>query len=172
MEGPQQAENLEHEIQTLERKSLRVARVSLVVVAVLAAGGLLALLLPSTPPRLFELRASGENARYALSVFLLLALVFSLYTFRQQRLWGRTRGWLTRELTRRDAMEKLLLMDPLTQTYNRRSLEEVLQREVSRVERCDTSLTFLKIEVENLEDLTTRSGGEVGERIVRKSPYC
>ncbi len=166
MQRFQDTESVEREILRLERQGLHLSGASLVVLLALAAVAMAAPV-PSANSGLVRGLARGNLPWDVLCVFVLLAAVFGLYSFWRQRVLSHARGDQVRDLVRHDAMEKLTLLDPLTETFNRRHLEELIRREADRVERHGTSLTFLRIEVENLAELTTRSGGEVGERLLK-----
>lgn len=162
-----QHENVETRIQSLERKGSRVLRVSMLVLMSLAAGGLL-LLLARAWPGVIEFPSGGERAEFAALASLLLAISLAALSLWKQEAWRSAREKLVGELVRRDAMDRVLLLDPLTGVFNRRYLDEVISREISHVERRDASLSFLKMRIENLEDLEANSGGEVAELILKE----
>lgn len=161
MDQLQSTEVIDHEIQRLERKSLILSRAAAVILLLLSGLGLGALLTPDLIAGV-QLQVAAERAWYGLAALLGLGLLLSLATFRQGRIWAARRLGLQGELVRRDALEKLLLVDPLTGTFNRRYLDEILAREVSRAERHGSSLTFLKIQVENLEE--PGAGADYGKK--------
>ncbi|HEV2492110.1 MAG TPA: diguanylate cyclase [Terriglobia bacterium] len=155
MDDPQSTANVDRQIQSLERKSLSLSRATAVILVSLSTLGLGALLVPDLTVGV-ELRTAGERAWYSLATLLGFGLLLGLFAFWQQRVWGAARRGLLGEVVRRDALEKLLLIDPLTGAFNRRYLDEVLTREISRAERHGSSLTFLKIQVGNLNEARTR----------------
>lgn len=163
-----QHENVESQIQTLERKGSRVSRISVLLLLALAEGGLVVLLARLAWPGVIEARLGGRSSGFTALASLVLVLALALLSLWKLESWRSTREKLVGELVRRDAMEKILLLDPLTGVFNRRYLDEVLEREISRVERRDASLSFLKICLEDLDGLEAHAGGEVGESVLKE----
>ena len=161
MDQPQSTEVIDHQIEGLERKSLILSRAAAVILLLLSGLGLGVLLTPDLVPGV-QLHVAAARAWYGLAALLGLGVLLSLLTFRQGQRWAARRLGLQGELVRRDALEKLLLIDPLTGAFNRRYLDEILVREVSRAERHGSSLTFLKIQVENLEE--PAAGADYGKK--------
>src|SRR5579863_516300 len=161
-------ESVGSRIQALERRGSRVSRLSVLVLLGLTEAGLIILLArvawPGSGPA--ETQA-GESARYLALAAVVLAFGLALISLWKLESWRSTRERLVGELVRRDAMDNLLLLDPVTGVFNRRYLDEVLQREVSRVERRDASLSFLKVRIEDFEGFESHAGGEVGEMILK-----
>jgi len=73
-------------------------------------------------------------------------------------------------------------VDPLTQALNRSALEEILSREVKRVQRRQSTLSFLYLDIDDFKNVNSRFGhlsgdlvlAEVGgilKRCVRGSDY-
>lgn len=160
-----QRESVETRIQALERKGSRVTRLSLLALVAVAAGGLVMLL---AGPAAAALTSEASRIGSAALAAFVVALGVGLLSLWKQEAWRKAREKLVGELVRRDAMEKLLLLDPLTGVFNRRYLEEVLTREISRVERHDASLSFLKMRLENMDDLEAHEGGEIAELILKE----
>jgi diguanylate cyclase (GGDEF)-like protein len=72
-----------------------------------------------------------------------------------------------RERTRRELAEAMAVLDPLTDSFNRRYMETVVAKEVSRADRLDSSLVFVMIDVDNFKSVNTRFGHVVGDRVLR-----
>lgn len=160
-------ESVGSRIQALERRGSRVSWLSVLVGLALTETGLVILLarLAWPGPGSVDVRAGAENARYLALAAIIVTFGLALLSLWKLESWRSTREQLVGELVRRDAMDKLLLLDPLTGVFNRRHLDDVLEREVSRVERRDGSLSFLKVRMEDLESLESHAGGEVSEMI-------
>jgi diguanylate cyclase (GGDEF)-like protein len=167
MDNAQPTDDVDRKILSLERKSLILSRSGSVILVLLSGLGLGVLLAPELTAGWIELRVGGERAWYSLATLLSLGLLLGLFAFWQERVWGAARRGLLGEVVRRDALEKLLLIDPLTGAFNRRYLDEVITREVSRAERHGSSLTFLKIQVGNLNDARIRLGCGTREGLIK-----
>lgn len=159
-------EQIDRQIRKLESKNLILSRTASVILIVLSGLGLAALLAPDLTLGV-ELRIAGERLWYGLITLLSLGLLLALIALRQTNVWGAARRSLVGELVRRDALDKLLLVDPLTGALNRRCLDEVVTREVARAERYGSSLTFLKIQVANLEEVGRRPHGATREELLK-----
>ena len=168
MNVPAQHENVEARIQILERKGSRILRLSTFVLVALAAGGLVLLLARVALPGMIDVRPAGGSAQLVAVATLLLAICLGALSLWKHEAWRSARERLVAELTGRDAMDRVLLLDPLTGVFNRRYLDDVIAREISRVERQDTSLSFLRMRIENLEELEANSGGEVAELVLKE----
>jgi len=59
-----------------------------------------------------------------------------------------------------------LMLDPLTRAFNRTALEEVLGKEIKRVQRKQATLVFLYIDVDNLKVVNSRFGHLSGDLVL------
>jgi len=66
-----------------------------------------------------------------------------------------------------EATKKLATIDPLTGVWNRRSLEEALQREKDRSERFHHSFSILMLDVDNLKILNDTYGHLLGDEVIK-----
>lgn len=71
--------------------------------------------------------------------------------------------WKQREAT---AM-RLSLTDPLTQVHNRRSMLQLLDKELARVQRHGTSLGVVLLDVDHFKSVNDRFGHPVGDRVLQ-----
>ncbi len=84
---------------------------------------------------------------------------------------------LTQELkTVNSQLEKLALLDPLTNLLNRRGLQDVLSREIEKVQRTGTDLLALILDLDNFKVINDTLGHAVGDvalkEISRKIYEC
>jgi diguanylate cyclase (GGDEF)-like protein len=68
----------------------------------------------------------------------------------------------------RDTLNHLRLHDPLTQLYNRRYLEQSLEREIQRSVRQKLSLGIILLHVDRVEDFCDRFGHAAGDFLLRE----
>jgi diguanylate cyclase len=59
-----------------------------------------------------------------------------------------------------------MLIDPLTQVFNRSSLEEILGKEIKRVQRKQSTLVFLYVDVNDFKMANTRFGHLSGDLVL------
>lgn len=161
------AEELRREIQALEGRDLQLWSIGLLVILVVAAG-FVALIAPNVMWNLSVLRVEGRYLPQLIFGFIALIVLFNIYAVGQRRVLRHTREELVRQLIRSEAAEKLSLVDPLTEIFNRRYLDQIISREVSRADRLGTGLTFLMTDVDGFKAVNTRFGHLVGDRILNE----
>lgn len=59
------------------------------------------------------------------------------------------------------------IRDPLTGLYNRRYLNEVLERELARAEREDYPVSFIMIDIDHFKDVNDKYGHSAGDAVLR-----
>jgi diguanylate cyclase (GGDEF)-like protein len=65
-------------------------------------------------------------------------------------------------------LEKLALLDPLTELLNRRGLQEALNREMQRARRQETDLLVLLVDLDNFKRINDRLGHAVGDVVLKE----
>jgi diguanylate cyclase (GGDEF)-like protein/PAS domain S-box-containing protein len=86
----------------------------------------------------------------------------------EQRLQAMTDrvGAALSNLRLRDAMREMALRDGLTGLYNRRYLEDALNREVHRAERGGKPLAVIMIDIDNFKQFNDRHGHDAGDFVL------
>lgn len=159
------AEELQQQIQQLSGRDLQLWSIGLLVIIVLT-GGVLALLLPNV---MWGQRVVRIDHSYVPQLFFgltSLILLFNIYVLTQKLTLNSTRRALIRELVLNERLENLSLVDPLTQLLNRRALNEMIPREVSRSNRLGSSLTFLSIDLDGFKKINAEHGAMEGDLIL------
>ncbi|HSB75646.1 MAG TPA: GGDEF domain-containing protein, partial [Terriglobales bacterium] len=95
-----------------------------------------------------------------------LILLFNIYIVIQKRTLNSTRAGLIRELVFSERLESFTLIDPLTQLLNRRSLDQIVPREIARANRSGSHLTFVMVEVAGFKGLNDRLGNIAGDQLL------
>lgn len=67
-----------------------------------------------------------------------------------------------------EEVRRLAVRDPLTDLYNRRHMESVLDVELVRVRRYGRKLSTIMIDVDNLKGLNDRYGHPAGDKVLRR----
>jgi diguanylate cyclase (GGDEF)-like protein len=67
----------------------------------------------------------------------------------------------------RETLRQQSVRDPLTGLYNRRFLEEALDRELARLERKNLPLSLIMIDVDNFKSFNDTFGHEAGDAVLR-----
>ena len=122
-------------------------------------------------PQLIEISSSHPDKWYIPRLFLALVALMALlnlYLTLQRQTLRRTREALLREREHRQAAEAAAILDPLTQSFNRRYMDRVIEKELSRAGRLGTQIAFLMIDVDDFKSVNTRFGHVVGDAILRE----
>jgi diguanylate cyclase (GGDEF)-like protein len=133
---------------------------------VLAAAALLALLLPAAFLKNdnihFEINVSRP---LGIGLFVLLALLNTYLVTRRFEL-RRLREELISTTLQKQLIEQQSFTDPLTEIYNRRSLDEITGRFISHARRQKRPLTLLMVDLDNFKQVNTRFGHLTGDLVL------
>lgn len=122
-------------------------------------------------PQLMEISTAQPDKWYLPRLFLGLVALMGLLNFhltRQRHTLQGTREALLREREHRQVAEAAAIMDPLTQSFNRRYMDSLIDKEVSRAGRTGTKIAFLMVDVDEFKSVNTRYGHIVGDTILRE----
>lgn len=122
-------------------------------------------------PQLIEISSGHPDKWYLPRLFVgLVALMalLNIYLTVQRHTLRRTRAALLNEREHRQAAETAAIMDPLTQSFNRRYMDQLIEKELSRAGRLGTQIAFLMIDVDDFKSVNTRFGHVVGDAILRE----
>jgi diguanylate cyclase (GGDEF)-like protein len=159
------ADEIQQQIQQLSGRDLQLWSIGILVILVLTSG-LLALLVPNL---VWAQRMVHVEHSYLPQLFfglISLILLFNIYLLSQKKTLNNTRLALIRELVLNERLESLSLVDPLTQLLNRRALNELVPREVARANRVGSSLTFMAIDLNGFNDLSSKYGALEGDKVL------
>jgi diguanylate cyclase (GGDEF)-like protein len=133
---------------------------------ILIAAGLVAILFPSAlllhGPVHFEITVSREHF-VGLTVLLVL---FNIYMISNRLKLRRTRAEVISTAIHSELLRLQSFTDPLTEVYNRRSLDDMLKKYTSRAERLKKPLCFLLVDVDLFHDINTRFGHTIGDFVL------
>jgi diguanylate cyclase (GGDEF)-like protein len=162
------AKSLQARIKARENRGLVLLVFKLLLYAVLFAA-LMELFYSGSVTKYIDFRPS--LAHLSLGLFGLVVLIFFLdiLTVRNWQKIRRARVELVTELSRRDMAERLSLIDPVTGTFDRRYLDEIVPREAARADRRETTLTFVKLNIERFDSIDPTKGFQQGERVLKET---
>lgn len=136
------------------------------VTGLLAAAGLLSVIIPAafmkTDEVHFEITVSRQ---LVIGLFVLLALLNTYLVTRRLDL-RRARQSLISSTIQNELVRLQSFTDPLTEVYNRRSLEEMAGRFISQAKRSEKPLTFLLVDVDRFKEVNTRFGHLTGDFVL------
>jgi diguanylate cyclase (GGDEF)-like protein len=122
-------------------------------------------------PQLIEISSGHPDKAYLPRLFLALVglmALLNIYLTVQRHTLRRTREALLSEREQRQAAETAAIMDPLTHAYNRRYMDQLIEKELSRAGRLGTQIAFLMVDVDEFKSVNTRFGHIVGDAILRE----
>jgi diguanylate cyclase (GGDEF)-like protein len=154
--------DLQEEIHALDRRVFQLWG-TLTVITLTLTAGLAAVLLPE----ILKARGNGQPISQLISGLLILVVLLNVYLWKQRRYLVKTREAVSRERTRREMAEAMAVLDPLTDSFNRRYMETVVAKEVSRADRLGSSLVFVMVDVDDFKAVNTRFGHVVGDQVLR-----
>ena len=136
------------------------------VTGLLAGAGLLSVIIPAafmkTDEVHFEITVSRQ---LVIGLFVLLALLNTYLVTRRLDL-RRARQSLISSTIQNELVRLQSFTDPLTEVYNRRSLEDMAGRFISQAKRSEKPLTFLLIDVDHFKEVNTRFGHLTGDFVL------
>ena len=155
------------EIDSIQSRFFHLLSITTLVMLALATGMAIRVL----PRVIWNLRASQNEWLYLPQLVCgLLALVglLSWYVLQQRMHLRNTQQQLIRELVRRETAERLAVIDPLTEIYNRRYIMRAIASEVARADRQNSKFSFLMIDVNGFKAANDSLGHPTGDRILRE----
>jgi diguanylate cyclase (GGDEF)-like protein len=158
---------LRSEIDSVQSRFFHLLSITLVVMMVLASGFVLRLF----PKVIWNLEAL-ETERYYVPQLLcgLFCLVGLLcwYVLQQRQSLKTTQRQLISELIRRETAERLAVIDPLTELYNRRYIMRAIASETARADRQNSLYAFLMIDVNDFKQANDALGHLAGDHILQE----
>lgn len=164
--SPADSGEIEDGLEKIERRE-RQLWITLGGLSLLLTAGMVLLVLP----QLMEISAARPEQWYLPRLFLGLVALMALLNFhltRQRSSLRGTREALLREREQRQIAEAAAVVDPLTQSFNRRYMDHLMERELDRAARLKTQIAFLMIDVDDFKSVNTRFGHIVGDTILRE----
>ena len=154
---PSRSKEIQEHISALAGRDVQLLSISLLTLAVVSAG-ILALVYPNlaVAPKTFH--ADSRMLPQLFFGLVVLILLFNVYIVLQKRDLGVTRRRLVEELIFNERMEAVSLIDPTTQLYNRRAMEQMLAHEVARATRLGSALSVMVLDIANFEAISNRLG--------------
>jgi len=73
------------------------------------------------------------------------------------------------DITDKKCLEKLSITDALTELYNRRYFNEVIEEEIMRAKRDDKYFSFLMIDIDHFKQYNDTYGHQLGDMVLKKT---
>jgi diguanylate cyclase (GGDEF)-like protein len=133
---------------------------------ILIATGMLAILFPAA-------FLKNDNVHFELTVSRSLALglialvvLLNTYLVSKRLEIRRLREEIISSTIQQELVRQQSFTDPLTEVYNRRSLEDIAGRFISHARRLNNSITLVMIDVDRFKDVNTKFGHLTGDVVL------
>lgn len=159
------ADEIQRQIQDLSSRDLQMWSIVSLIVLVLTCGFLAVI----APNLMLKQRLLHIEQAYLPQLFvglICLIVLLNIYFLSQRLTLNSTRKALISELVLNERLESLSLVDPLTQLWNRRALNELISHQLARSNRCGEPLSFLVLDINKFRDLNTKLGSTEGNRVL------
>jgi diguanylate cyclase (GGDEF)-like protein len=153
------------DMRALEGRDIHLWSLGVMVLLVVAAG-FAALVLPNL---VWGAQTPRVDARYLPQLFygfVTLILLFNLYALNKKKELRHARDELVHQLVRSEVAEMTALKDPLTDAYNRRYFDQMIEGEVNRANRRSSDLSIIIIDVDDFKSVNTRFGHLTGDEVL------
>jgi diguanylate cyclase (GGDEF)-like protein len=159
------AAKLTQEVSRLEKRD---GELWLIVAISGIVGGctLLCILFPSTFLQPGAVHLEITVSRRLFFAVLTLLILLNTYVASRRAELRRVRRTLVATTIQSELVRLQSLTDPLTDVYNRRSLEDMAARFISRARRSQEPLTFLLVDVNRFKKVNTRFGHITGDFVL------
>jgi diguanylate cyclase (GGDEF)-like protein len=133
---------------------------------ILVGAGLVAILFPGAILRTGTLHFELSVSRELFLGLIALLVLFNTYMITSRLKLRRTRGEVITTAIHSELLRLQSFSDPLTEVYNRRSLDDMLKKYTSRAERLKKPLSFLMIDVDSFREINSRFGHTTGDFVL------
>jgi diguanylate cyclase (GGDEF)-like protein len=157
--------NLSKQLAQIEKRDWELWLVVVVTGAIVALG-MLALLVPTTFLRGGELHLEIDVSKELFFALIAMLVIFNLYVMSRKFDLRRTRQQLVGVTMQNELTRLQSFIDPLTEVYNRRSLDEMAGKYISRARRTKTPLTFLLADLDRFKQINTKFGHLTGDLVL------
>jgi diguanylate cyclase (GGDEF)-like protein len=133
---------------------------------ILVAVGLLALIAPAAFVKQDQVHLQVTVSRQLVVGLVVLLTLLNSYLVTRRLDLRKARQRLISSTIQNELVRLQSFTDPLTEVYNRRSLEEMAGRFISHARRLQSPLTFMLIDVDRFKEVNTRFGHLTGDFVL------
>lgn len=156
---------LSEQLTALEKRDFE-QWVIVVGTGILVGAGLVAILFPSAILREGALHFELSVSRELFLGLIALLILFNTYMISSRLKLRRTRGEVISTAIQSELLRLQSFSDPLTEVYNRRSLDDMMMKYTRRAERLKKPLSFLMIDVDHFREINSRFGHTTGDFVL------
>jgi diguanylate cyclase (GGDEF)-like protein len=161
----QDSTDLHREIEALATRDWQLWSIAALVIVVFAIGFTSMIL-----PNVISAAALRSDSRYLPQLFfglIVLIVLFNVYILDQKRDLNQARAQMLRQLADCAKAQELAIIDPLTNLFNRRYMEEIIPKEQARADRGHNELSFLIIDCDDFKAVNTKFGHFGGDQYLK-----
>jgi diguanylate cyclase (GGDEF)-like protein len=136
------------------------------VTGIVASAGLVALLFPAAILRGEDVQFNLVVPRELLVAFAALLVLFNTYMITRRMDLRRIREQVISTSIQNELIRLQSFTDPLTEVYNRRSLDDMASKYMSRAQRLGKPLSFMVIDTDRFKEINTRFGHLTGDFVI------
>lgn len=133
---------------------------------ILVGAGFLALMFPPAFLHEGNLRIDVTISRQLFLGLLALLILFNTYVINRRIELRRTREQLISTTIQSELVRMQAFVDPLTEVYNRRSLDDLAERYFSHARRVSKPLSLMVVDVDRFKEANTRFGHLMGDFVL------
>ena len=159
------SQEIQEHMGALSGRDLQLFSISLLLMLVLGAG-ILTLIYPNLKAAPATLQVNTRLLPQLFFGLITLIILFNVYIVVQKKELGATRRRLVEELIFNERMEAVSMIDPITQLFNRRAMEQMVAHEVSRTNRLGSALSLAVLEISDFESISNRLGTAASEQFL------
>jgi len=157
--------NVNRELRKLEKRDWELWLI-VTATGILVGAGLLALLLPAAFLKSGSLHLEITVSKELACSLLVLLILANTYVVSRRIEFRQLRQKMISTAMQNELIRLQSFTDPLTEIYNRRSLEELAGRFIGQARRLGNPLTFLLIDVDRFKQVNTRFGHLTGDFVL------
>jgi diguanylate cyclase (GGDEF)-like protein len=157
--------NVNRELRKLEKRDWELWLI-VTATGILVATGLLAILLPSAFLKSGSLHFEITVSRELACGLLVLLTLANTYVISRRIEFRKLRQKTISTAMQNELIRLQSFTDPLTEIYNRRSLDELAGRFIGQARRLGKPLSFLLIDVDRFKEINTRFGHLTGDFVL------
>ena len=169
MESKGQSESViakvSRQLSALEKRDWELWMV-VVVTGIVTSAGLVVILFPAAILEGENLQISLVVPRELLVALSALLVLFNTYMITRRMDLRRTREQVISTSIQNELIRLQSFTDPLTEVYNRRSLDEMAAKYMSRAQRLKKPLSFMVIDTDRFKEINTRFGHLTGDFVI------
>jgi diguanylate cyclase (GGDEF)-like protein len=157
--------NVNSELSKLERRDWELWWI-VSVTGILVCSGLMAILIPAAFTKAENFHFEITVPRQLVVGLMVLLVLLNTYLVSRRMELRRLRERAISSTIQNELVRLQSFTDPLTEVYNRRSLEDLANRYISHARRLRKPLTFLLIDVDSFKQVNTRFGHLTGDFVL------